>query len=220
MIFLLHGALASATQFDTFLPMLPDPKNVMAVNLYGHGGDLAERAFSLPLFAESLCAIMDAKGLQKVRLFGYSMGGYVALYTAWMYPDRVESVTTLNTKLDWNAESAERINSMMDSEKIEAKVPALAARFAAMHAPEDWKTVASRTIQFIETLGQDQAMTEMAFRQIQCPVTLLRGANDQVVSEAECQVVLGCLQQGNYAEIPESGHLWEQVDLDLVLNWV
>ena len=59
----------------------------------------------------------------------------------WKYPERVQSVTTYGTKLDWSPEVAAAMSRMFDPEKIEAKAPQLAEALAQAHGPENWKSL-------------------------------------------------------------------------------
>jgi len=209
----LHGALGSAAQFDTLFRLLPTSANNKALNLPGHGGLPINASYSLPLFSEALLHEIKITSRNPVRLFGYSMGGYVALYFARKYPDLVSEVVLLNSKLEWSPEIAARMQGMMNPEKIEAKAPLMAENLAAAHAPEDWKTVARQTSALLHDFGQGRGLPETAFGQIACPVRILRGENDAVVGAAECLHVLSLLKQGTYQEIRDSGHLMEQVNL-------
>jgi pimeloyl-ACP methyl ester carboxylesterase len=115
---LLHGALGNAAQFDPLKSQLPDSRSVFAFNLPGHGGEPAEGPFSMQLFLVAVLKFLDAKNAAQVDIFGYSMGGYVGLWLAWKHPERVRSVTTYGTKLDWTSEVAAGMSRMFDPEKI------------------------------------------------------------------------------------------------------
>lgn len=209
----LHGALGSAAQFQGIANQLKHPESYQAINLPGHGGLPLPASFSLQMFGEAVAQSM----ITPVRLFGYSMGGYVALYVAWKYPELVSEVIILNTKLQWTPDIAQRMQGMMNSDKIEAKAPQMATTFAAAHAPEDWKQVARLTSILMHGFGEGNGLQEQQLREIACPVHILRGSADMVVSAEECQHVLSLLQQGSYHEIINSGHLLEQVDLAALL---
>lgn len=212
MLLLLHGALGSKAQLDPLLKRLPGYEYPVALNFPGHGGRPIEGAFSLKGFAESVLQYMDEHEVKFANIMGYSLGGYVALYLARWYPDRVSRVWTLNTKLDWSPESTARMQGMMNAEKIEAKAPQMAAQFAALHAPEDWKSVARHTSDFLKTLGEGAGLTDDDFAQINHTVLLLRGTNDAVVSEEETERIGRLLPNGMTFPIPDSGHLPEQID--------
>ncbi len=218
MLLFLHGALGSAAQFDAFRSHFSPKTPVFALNLPGHGGLPTDAPYSIERFAEAVLAFLAEKNEAQADLFGYSMGGYVALWLAWKYPDRVRCVATLNSKLDWSPEVATRMSGMFDTEKIEAKAPQLAAALTLAHAPADWKLVAQRTADFLHDLGNGMGLPPEAFAQIACPVAVLRGELDNTVSAEESQHVADLLPQGFYREIPGSRHAIEQVDVAAVVR--
>ena len=79
---------------------------------------------------------MNENYIQTIDIFGYSMGGYVALWLARFYPDRVGKIFTLGTKLKWNDEEAEKEIKMLNPEKVELKVPAFAQQLAERHGEQ------------------------------------------------------------------------------------
>lgn len=219
MVFL-HGALGSAAQFEVLRPYFSPEIPVFALNLPGHGGLPTDAPYSMERFAEAVLTFLDEKNMAQTDLFGYSMGGYLALWLAWKNPDRVRRVVTLNTKLDWSPDTAARMNAMFDTEKIEAKVPQFAQALAQAHAPADWKQVARLTADFLRDLGDGKGLPPEAFQQITCPVTILRGELDSTVSAEESQRAAGLLPHGNYREIPGGRHALEQMDAEVVCEQV
>lgn len=208
----LHGALGTAAQFDALLA-LPGAPQLTPVNFPGHAGVPCDVPFSNEVFADAVLAQMDKMGVAQTDSFGYSMGGYVALWMAWKYPEKIRSVTTLNTKLDWTPETAARMTGMFDTEKIMAKAPQMAEAFARAHAPGDWIEVAQKTARFLIELGNGAGIPEEGFRAITCPVTILRGDSDSVVTEAESRRVADWIPGASYAEVSNSKHPMELVDL-------
>lgn len=216
----LHGALGSAAQFETLRPHFPPETPIFVLNLPGHGGLPTDAPYSIERFAEAVLAFLAEKNETQADIFGYSMGGYVALWLAWKHPERVRGVVTLNTKLDWSPDTAARMSAMFDTEKIEAKVPQFAQALAQAHAPADWKQVARLTADFLRDLGDGKGLPPEAFEQIACPVTILRGELDNTVSADESQRVANLLPQGTYQEIPGGRHALEQVDAAIVATLV
>src|SRR5690349_16612331 len=101
-LLLLHGALGAATQFNALQQQLEDTFDVSALNFPGHGGTgMPKEKFSFPLFASPVLNHIDEV---PVNIFGYSMGGYAALWIARYFPGRLNKIFTLGTKLDWNPE--------------------------------------------------------------------------------------------------------------------
>lgn len=219
-ILLLHGALGSAAQFDELRRRLPADWPVYTLDFPGHGGRPAGAGFSIPYFADSVIDFLNENHLSRVRIFGYSMGGYVALYMAWKYPERVERITTLGTKFDWTPDSAARETSRLDPEKIAAKVPAFAQMLAERHAPADWQTVVRQTAGLLHGLGNGHALDREAFSAIQCPVRIGLGEEDNMVTREESEQVAGWLPNGTFEVLPATKHPFEQVDAEKLAKWL
>ena len=164
-------------------------------------------------FAESVIQELDSRNMAQSDIFGYSMGGYVGLWPAWKHPERVRSIKTYGTKLDWNPEVAAGMSRMFDPEKIEAKAPPLAASLAQQHGPERWKDLCRDTAAFLHELGQGNGLPESAFAEIKCPVTIGWGALDNVVTEAESRKVAELIPGARFIILPEGKHLIEQTEL-------
>ncbi|MBK7855574.1 MAG: hypothetical protein IPJ79_12335 [Bacteroidetes bacterium] len=62
-----------------------------------------------------------ANNIGAANIFGYSMGGYVALWLARFKPHLVQFVFTLATKLNWNEETSAKENRMLNANKMEEK---------------------------------------------------------------------------------------------------
>jgi pimeloyl-ACP methyl ester carboxylesterase len=126
-ILLLHGAIGSSSQMLPLGNLIDGKLSVAALDFTGHAGRNAETSeFSIPQFADDVLAWMEENKLGTINIFGYSMGGYVALYLARHYPEKVNRVFTLATKFRWTPEIALQEIKMLDPETIEEKVPLFA----------------------------------------------------------------------------------------------
>jgi pimeloyl-ACP methyl ester carboxylesterase len=91
---LLHGAIsASGTSFGKVLPGLSSTRQVIAVELQGHGhtADI-DRPLTLEQMADDIAALLGEIGIEEADVFGYSMGGGVALQVAIRHPDVVRKL--------------------------------------------------------------------------------------------------------------------------------
>ncbi|MCB0526540.1 MAG: alpha/beta hydrolase [Lewinellaceae bacterium] len=217
-IIFLHGALGCANNFEPLLSMFPEDQPVYAIDLPGHGSKQPDEAFSLQLFSDSILKFLDEKQFDKVIIFGYSMGGYAALNMAAKWPNKIEKVITLGTKLAWNPEVAAGMVKIFNPEVIEAKVPKFAAMLDAAHA--DWKTLCRYTTAFLLDLGNGLGIQEADFRNISCPVTIGWGSEDNVVSKEESLHVAQLISLGNFVELESTKHQLELVDLNILFKFV
>src|ERR1019366_7684707 len=108
-LLLLHGALGSIDQFSGLEEALAGEFKLYPLNLSGHGKRTSHHhAFTIQNFTHEVLDWMNEHYIKTIDVFGYSMGGYVALWLARFYPDRVGKIFTLGTKLKWNEEEAEK----------------------------------------------------------------------------------------------------------------
>lgn len=212
-LILLHGALGSKDQLEPLRLLFNDPK-ALSMNFSGHGGlPLAQAEYDILRFVDDVIALMDEQGMKKVNIFGYSMGGYVALKLAQLHPGRVNRIFTLGTKFDWTPESAAREVRQLDPQKIAEKVPQFARALELRHTPEDWKAVLSKTAKMMLELGNGAAMTEIDFQSIKHPVAIGIGTADLMVSLQESKTVAGALPNGRLEVFEGFKHPIEQVDV-------
>jgi pimeloyl-ACP methyl ester carboxylesterase len=88
---LLHGGLFNIDlQFGAVLPGLAAGRQVVAVDFQGHGrtNDI-DRPLATEFLAQDVLGLLDHLGLAEVDLFGFSVGGAVALRLAVEHPQRV-----------------------------------------------------------------------------------------------------------------------------------
>lgn len=213
-LLLLHGALGSTAQLLPLIPKLESHFRVFCVPFSGHGGIPPKSAYAIEAFAAEVEAFMDANGMESAHCFGYSMGGYVALFLAARQADRLEKIMTLGTKLDWNPETAAREAAMLNPEKVEAKVPAFAAMLAQRHAPLDWKDVMRSTAQLLTDLGNGRPSLQNDFPAIPNSVQLCLGSADNMVSREETERAAQQLPNARLKIIEGFKHPIEQVDPD------
>lgn len=213
---LIHGALGSASQLAPLASRLGDA--VLCVELAGHGDTPStDAAYDIRAFAADVLRAMDARGIARASLFGYSMGGYVALVLAADHPGRVDSVATLGTKLAWSPDVARRETSRLDPDAIRAKVPNFAELLERRHAGAGgWEGVLHRTSALLRGLGDAPIVDDALLARIQQPVRLMVGDRDTVVSIDETAAAAKKLTRGELAVLPGTPHPIEQADVALL----
>lgn len=212
-ILLLHGALGSKEQLLPIEQALSTGFNVKNMSFSGHGGLPANGAFDINTFTDEVIMFMNNESLDQVDIFGYSMGGYVALNLALKHPHKVGKIFTLGTKLEWSPAIAQREIKMLDAEKIEEKVPAFAKILSDRHAPVTWKEVLRKTAQMMIGLGNKATLTSDDFKSIKQPVAIGLGDEDNMVTREESEKAAGLLPQGTLHLFKGFKHPIEQVDV-------
>lgn len=97
-VVLLHGFLENKTMWKAFLPELSKKYRVITVDLLGHGEtECLGYVHAMEDQADVLFALLMHLKIRKVVLVGHSMGGYVALAFAELYPDYMKGLFLLNS---------------------------------------------------------------------------------------------------------------------------
>jgi len=216
-LILLHGALGDVNQLAPLAARLDGSRKVVALELEGHGTTpLRNRPLCIESFAESVVEALDRRSIERADFFGYSMGGYVALYLAATSPTRVARVATLATKLDWTPEGAARETQMLDAATIRAKVPKFAAALEARHTAAGWEVLLQRTAEMMHDLGARPRLTESVLATITQPVRLSVGDRDTTVSIDECIAAVRRLPNGELEVHPRTPHPFEKAPVDRI----
>jgi len=95
---LLHGGLGALEMFGPNLAALAKGRQVIGVDLQGHGrtADI-DRPLSVQFMADDIAALIKHLGLQSADIMGYSLGGGVALQTAIRHPEVVNKLVVVST---------------------------------------------------------------------------------------------------------------------------
>ena len=107
-----HGITANHLNFTLVGQELDGRARLVAPDVRGRGRSTdLPGPYGVTEYAEDLVSLADHLGLDKVRLAGHSMGGYISATAAALHPDRIESVLlidgglTLPTPPDFDADA-------------------------------------------------------------------------------------------------------------------
>src|ERR671917_1429172 len=93
----LHGAYMTIDAMGEVVPELAKTRQVIAVELQGHGrtADI-DRPLSYEQMADDTAALLRHLGTEQADVFGYSMGGGVALQVAIRHPEVVRKLVVVS----------------------------------------------------------------------------------------------------------------------------
>jgi pimeloyl-ACP methyl ester carboxylesterase len=96
-LLMLHGGLGSTELFEPGLAELAGERQIIAVDLHGHGRtQLGDREISLIDQGNDMAEIVRQLGFPRVDVIGYSLGGGVALRLAVQHPDAVRRLVLVS----------------------------------------------------------------------------------------------------------------------------
>jgi len=96
-LLLLHGGLGQFEMFGPVLEALAQTRQVIGVDLYGHGRTaLTDRPMSLVDMGDDMAQIIQKLGYEQVDVMGYSMGGGVGFRLTVQHPQRVRRLVLVS----------------------------------------------------------------------------------------------------------------------------
>ena len=97
-VVLLHGFLENKTMWDKYVSALSKNHRIITIDLLGHGEtECLGYVHTMEDQADMIFAVLISLRIRKIVLVGHSMGGYVALAFAELYPDYVKGLFLLNS---------------------------------------------------------------------------------------------------------------------------
>ncbi len=180
-LLLLHGGLGSIEMFGPILPTLAKGRQVIAVDLQGHGRTaLGDRPISLPAMGDDMAAVVKQLGQDTVDVLGYSMGGGVALRLAIQHPEVVRRLVLVSTPYAQDGfypemlpQQAQVGAAMADAMK---QTPMYSSYMAVAPRPQDFPRLLDRMGEFMRT---PYDWTEDV-KELKGPVLLVYGDADMI----------------------------------------
>ncbi|MCC5916783.1 MAG: alpha/beta hydrolase [Cryomorphaceae bacterium] len=204
----LHGALGSR---ETVTQVFGQSEHALFVEFPGHGTRSDENVrFDLSDFARETLDMPEIRKASKISVFGYSMGGYVALLMAYFQPEKIKRIQTYGTKYFWSPEIANGEMSKLQPDIILEKVPAFANSLEVLHGA-NWKKVVLETARMMKRMGDLPPLNDAILNEITCPVEVQRGENDNMVLREEASAMAKALPHGRYVELKGLGHALKKV---------
>jgi pimeloyl-ACP methyl ester carboxylesterase len=183
-LLLLHGGLGSIDMFGPVLPLLAKSRQVIGVDLHGHGRTaLGDRAISIPDMGDDMAVILAELGHAQVDVLGYSFGAGVAFRLAVQHPARVRRLVLVSAPFARDGFHAEMLPQ-------QAQVGAAMAEFmkdTPMY--QSYQAVAPHPDEFPKLLDQMGAWMRRPYSwaedvpKLTMPVMLVYGDSDMIRPE-------------------------------------
>jgi pimeloyl-ACP methyl ester carboxylesterase len=184
-LIVLHGAYMNIPTMGAIIPKLARTHKVYALELQGHGRTTdIDRPITYPNLADDVAAFMDAVGLQKADVFGYSMGAATGLQVAIRHPAKVNKLVVASGAYDargWQPEFTEMIPKM----SVDMFPPMLEQGYRKLAVnPNGFPALARKLI----ALESEPMAWEAGVKAIKAPVLIIAGDAD--VSTLEHNVAM------------------------------
>jgi pimeloyl-ACP methyl ester carboxylesterase len=221
-IVLLHGFLESLELFERFSSALSKKFRVISLDLPGHGKTTSlGYMHSMELMAECVKSVMDSLYLKRYVVVGHSMGGYVGLAFAELFPKSISGLCLFHSTAMPDSEERKKerlrvielvklnhlqyvsglIPKLFASENIQLlkKEIALATRIAA-DTPKEGIIAALRGM-------RQRPSRELVLKNIHCPVLFIIGKKDVLLAWENLLLLTSLPQKSFNLLLYHSGHM-------------
>jgi esterase/lipase len=215
---MLHGAIGASDQLKPLSSSLNSQGfETFTFNFSGHGKTPFQTNFGIVQFAHELENFIVMNNLQGVPVFGYSMGGYVALYLAAQNKSLMGNIITLGTKLEWDPEGAAKEIKMLDAKTILEKVPKFAEALKTRHG-NDWELLLKRTADMMIELGTNNLLNSETFVKIENKVLMGLADADNMVTVTETDRAASQIKNAKRFTLSNTKHPIETVNTEQLSN--
>jgi len=216
-IILLHGALGCSADLNSFADHLSgEGLEPHLFEFSGHGKQSFSGDFGIKQFSDELRDFIQNKKLNGAAVFGYSMGGYVALHAASIHVNLIGPIFTIGTKLNWTTENIRQESGFCDWNFLLQKAPAFAASLKAKHA--DYEQLLQKTAYLIKAFEKGSLLSP-EWQPTQ-KIFLGLGDRDKLVTIDECSDFIKGRKTCGLFMLPNTGHPFDQVDPTLLAKIV
>lgn len=177
----LHGSVGAADTMHAFAAELAPHANVFTPNLLAHGGRPLPERLSYDAMVDDVIAYCDEQGLERTFLFGFSLGGTLALSIAHRYPERLYGVSAIAPKYVFDNRTLSHWLYLADDERIKARGEEHMAMLSERHHPQPWSEVARLNRELFRDLHRKSPLSEADLRAIAVPALLFSSDADQIV---------------------------------------
>ena len=178
-LLMLHGGMGNIGMFEPGLPALAAKRQVIAVDLHGHGRTaLGDRPISLIDMGDDMAVILKQLGYSQVDVLGYSMGGGVAFRLAMQHPEMVRRLALVSAGFAQSGFYPELLPMQAQvgagMAEIMKNTPMYKSYMAVAPKPEDFPKLLDRMGEFMRTpydWSED-------VKKLKMPVMLIYGDSD------------------------------------------
>jgi len=185
-LIVLHGAYMNIPAMGAIIPKLAETHEVYALEFQGHGRTTdIERPITYPNLAGDVAAFMDAMGIEKADIFGYSMGAAAGLRLAIDHPEKVDQLVAASVAYDSSGWQPAFV----------AFIPQMVPEFFVGTAMEgEWKKLAPNpdgfrgVVEKLIALEHEPMAWEAEVKALKTPILIIAGDAD--VSTLEHNIAL------------------------------
>ncbi len=209
-----HGVFALQSRYFAW-----HGRNVLAVDLPGHGRSRGEALTSVEALAQWLCDVIDATQIDNVSVAGHSLGSLAALEFAARNPDRVRALALLGPAVPMTVSdellAAAARNDHLAYELINGWSFSAAGQLGGNELPGVWMT--GNALRLLERCRDGILSTDLlachryagglaAGAAVRCRTLAILAARDVMAPLRNANALIGALAKVETVTLAETGH--------------
>jgi pimeloyl-ACP methyl ester carboxylesterase len=215
-VILLHGGLETCQMWAPVIPSFSMSYRVITPDSRAHGRtDSPSGLFSFPLLAQDIALLIQALGLQKPLVVGYSNGGQTALHMAMTYPGLVQGYMVGGIFNSMTAEWRQMMQGalgfegpgIVDIERVVRTnaefVRSLEEKHDVFHEPGYWKSL---LIQSSQAWWDPPVHAQADLAKITDPVLFWCGDRDVFCPPEQSLEMYRMVNKAELAVVPNADH--------------
>lgn len=216
-----HGFPLDSTVWIDQLATLSSFRRCVAIDLRGFGrsSPVTGAALSMDRHAEDLAGVLDLVSEERADIVGLSMGGYVAMAFAELFPDRLRSLALIDTRAGADSEDGKAGRDAMAQRVVAEGRRVIAEDLqAALLAPGASLAAKARLRSMIEGCPYETIIGALAgmrdrpdriefLSSIAVPATVIVGELDTLTPPQESTKMADAIPGAALVTIPGAGHM-------------
>jgi len=216
-IVLIHGLGLDRTIWMEMTSRYMQDYRVILPDVRGHGeSDAPEGTYTMSLLSDDLAGLLDSVGINKAVVCGHSMGGYIALAFAAMYPERLAGLGLITSRADADTEKKRKGRYKMVKE-IKSRGSIALAENLAPRLTKDAEIIRKAYDLIVRNqsqglIGAVYGLAERPDRTrllpaIHVPALVVTGKEDQIITPDYSQKMASAFPNGLLINLLGVGHM-------------
>ena len=214
---LLHGFPLDHHTWDEIVPLLENTFDLIIPDLRGFGDSTTvDSPYTMDDLASDIAGLLDHLRIEKSAIAGHSMGGYVALTFARLYPERVSGLGLVSTQAPADPpdrkEGRYKTAADVAENGISGVVDAMATKFTTDVGLQEFSRKTMERQQPAAYIGALKAMAERQdstslLGMVKYPVAIIHGNADALIPVDRAHEMKNVIPDAHFVEIESAGHL-------------
>ena len=223
-VLFVHAFPLQAAMWGPQIAALGDRWRAIAPDLQGFGRSSAPEdpsAYSMDVYADHLCSLLDDLGVRRAAVVGLSMGGYVAFALLRRRPEAVSALVLADTRAEADTpEGAQKRTSQQELVRERGTAPLIEDLLGVLLAPDTharkpdvvervralMDNPAAGVIGALEALKGRPDSTDL-LPTIEVPTLVMVGEHDAITPGDAARRLVDGIPGARLVTIPAAGHL-------------